>query len=84
MKLCYQNHKVVKVVNDPLSTVKVFILCLCFVIAEDGWYSAANTGHCLQYQKTETAQSWDASRTLCQQKGADLAHIGIRDPNAWR
>ena len=70
--------------DDPLSTVKVFILCLCFIKAEDEWYSAANTGHCLQYQKTETAQDWGASRFLCQQKGADLAHIGIRDPNAWR
>ena len=84
MKTYNRNRKVVKVISDPLSTVKVFILCLYFIIAEDGWFSAANTGHCLQYQKTETTQNWNASRALCQQKGADLAHIGIRDPNAWR
>ena len=47
--------------------------------AEPGWFSAGSSGNCFQYQKTDTEQTWEESRKICQARGGDLAHIGIRD-----
>ena len=47
-----------------------------YIIMEDGWIAPFN-GY--QYKASPNRQTWNESRSLCQQWGGDLAQYGARD-----
>ena len=47
-----------------------------YVTLDGGWIAPFN-GY--QYKATTTYQSWNASRSVCQEEGGDLAQYGVRD-----
>ena len=55
------------------------ILLRGFVELDDGWISPLN-GY--QYKVNQTRQTWDESRTMCQNLGGDLIVHGFQDPTA--
>ena len=47
-----------------------------YMTLDGGWIAPFN-GY--QYKATTTCQTWNASRSVCQEEGGDLAHYGVRD-----
>ena len=47
-----------------------------YMTLDGGWIAPFN-GY--QYKASTTRQSWSASRSVCQEEGADLAQYGVRD-----
>ena len=47
-----------------------------YMTLDGGWIAPFN-GY--KYKATATSQSWNASRSLCQEEGGDLAQYGVRD-----
>ena len=47
-----------------------------YMTLDGGWIAPFN-GY--QYKAIATRQSWNASRSLCQEEGADLVQYGVRD-----
>ena len=47
-----------------------------YMTLDGGWIAPFN-GY--KYKAITTGQSWNASRSVCQEEGGDLAQYGVRD-----
>ena len=55
-------------------------LSILFLV-RSGWYTPGNS---YQYYVTNSSQSWQDSRMICQRLGGDLASVGLRNLSILR